>query len=262
YGYDGIEIVVTEFQLAEQRGLDVRRRGDVKHRTVRRRLRDVGDRLRAAAAGAVLDDKIDAHDRPKMLDQLAGEDVAAAAGARMGDERDRALRIFRRRRRDRYGRDGHDGDRGHEQKSTRAIHVSSYASGLLFEQRARRSRLFRNGAALRLRLFISADRDDLGDGAAGRTELDRNDARIADDLAAVFLDFADVLVHVVHFDGEVMDAGTGSGGEGFRRFLGVVFDEREVDGAVGQMARGMVANLLRARRAKAENRFVKPAGAV
>src|SRR5581483_8248413 len=59
YGYDGIEIVVTEFQLAEQRGLDVRRRGDVKHRTVRRRLRDVGDRLRAAAAGAVLDDKID-----------------------------------------------------------------------------------------------------------------------------------------------------------------------------------------------------------
>src|SRR5258706_11866003 len=39
------------------------------------------------------------------------------------------------------------------------------------------------------RLLVAADRHEVGDGSAGRAELDRNHARIADDLAAVGPDF-------------------------------------------------------------------------
>src|SRR5216117_3947946 len=55
--------------------------------------------------------------------------------------------------------------------------------------------------------LVAALGDDLAHGAPGRAELDRNHPGVADDLAAEGPDLPFSLLQVVHFHGEVMDAG-------------------------------------------------------
>src|SRR5712692_7174631 len=86
---------------------------------------------------------------------------------------------------------------------------------------------------------------ELADRAARRPELHRHDAGVADDLAAERADALLRSVHVRNLDGEVMDARPLARGARLSRLrAGVVFDEREVDRAVAQMPRGMVAHLV------------------
>ena len=68
---------------------------------------------------------------------------------------------------------------------------------------------------------------------------------------------------VVHLDGEVVDAGPLAGGLRFRRFgPGVVLDERDVEHAVGEVARGVVAHFLRVHFLEAEHLLVELGGAL
>src|SRR5262249_34688157 len=79
--------------------------------------------------------------------------------------------------------------------------------------------------------------------AAGGSELDRDHARVADDLAAVRLDLSGGGVQVLDFDREVMDAGSSARRARLRGLgVGVVLDQREVDPAVGEMARSVVTH--------------------
>src|SRR6266704_4373749 len=101
-------------------------------------------------------------------------------------------------------------------------------------------RLFSRG------FLVAALGDDIADGASGRPELDRYHPGVADDLAAEGPDFLFGFLQVVHFHGEVMNARAFArslrlGGLGVR----VVLHDREIDRAVGEMARGMVAHLFR-----------------
>src|SRR4030088_1698542 len=94
-------------------------------------------------------------------------------------------------------------------------------------------------------LFVPSFRDDLADRAAGRAELDRDHARVADDLAAVRLHLLGRGLDVVDLDRKVMDARSLARRLRLCRLrAGVVLDQRDVELAVGEMARGMVAHLL------------------
>src|SRR5207249_3471724 len=71
------------------------------------------------------------------------------------------------------------------------------------------------------------------------------------------------LLQVVHFHGEVMNAGACARGPRLGGFgAGVVLHDREVDRAVGEMARGMVAHLLRLGFLESEDLLVELGGAL
>src|SRR6266702_7156554 len=81
--------------------------------------------------------------------------------------------------------------------------------------------------------LVAALGDDLAHGASGRAELDRYHPGVADDLAAEGPDFLFGFLQIVHFHGEVMDAGALArgprlGGLGVR----VVLHHRQTDPAV------------------------------
>lgn len=59
-----------------------------------------------------------------------------------------------------------------------------------------------------LSLLISRRRYDLGDGSSRGTELDGKDARITDNLAAIFGKLFLISLDVIHFDTQVVNAGT------------------------------------------------------
>src|SRR5437667_11590659 len=112
-------------------------------------------------------------------------------------------------------------------------------------------------------LLVAALGDDLAHGASGRAELDRNHPGVADDLAAEGLHLLFGFLEVVHFDGEVMDAGAFArglrlGGLG----VGVVLHDREVDRAVGMMERGVVAHFFRLGFLESEDLLVELGGAL
>src|SRR5690242_909044 len=65
-----------------------------------------------------------------------------------------------------------------------------------------------------LGLFVSRRGNDLCHGTAGRAKLDRNHSRITDDFAAEFFQIGGGFGHIVHFNGEVMDARSQSGSAG------------------------------------------------
>src|SRR5882724_12582581 len=89
-----------------------------------------------------------------------------------------------------------------------------------------------------LGLLVAPFGHQLANGAARRAELDRHDARIADDLAAERTDALLRRAHVRHFHGEMVDAGPLARDAGLRRLRArVVLDEREVDRAVAQVTR-------------------------
>ena len=114
---------------------------------------------------------------------------------------------------------------------------------------------------IHLHALVAADRHQLRDRPAGRPELDRDHARIAHHLASPFADRVGSLGDVGHFDREVVNAGTLAGR---RRLLRprarVVLHHREVDVAVGHVAREVVARLLRFRVEEAEDLLVEVPG--
>src|SRR5260370_1278452 len=133
--------------------------------------------------------------------------------------------------------------------------------------RSPRTRLFfvglLAGLALRLRLLVATLRHDLADGAAGSAELHRHHAGVADDLAAQLADLGFGDLHVFDLDREVVDARPLSRRLRLRRLrAGVVLDQRDVDHAVGEMARGMVAHLLGVDLGEAEHLAVELGGAL
>src|SRR5512134_923777 len=109
-----------------------------------------------------------------------------------------------------------------------------------------------------LRLLVTLRRYDLGDDAVGAPEFYGDDAGIADDLAAVFPEPRGAAGHVVHLDRKMVDAGLLSRGE---RFCGsralVVLHQREVELAVGHVARDVVARLARFYFLETENLLVE-----
>src|SRR5215470_14266816 len=112
-------------------------------------------------------------------------------------------------------------------------------------------------------LLVAPRRHDLDDRAARRPELHRDHARIADARTAVGLDLARGPLQVLDFHREVVDA------RAFARGLrlggpraGVVPDEREVDRAVGQVARGVIADLFGLHLGEAEHLAVELGGAL
>src|SRR5262245_20339161 len=112
-------------------------------------------------------------------------------------------------------------------------------------------------------LLVAVPGNDLAHRAAGRAELHRDHARIADDLAAVRADLLLRGREIVDFHGEVMD--TGSIARGPR--LGglrprVVLHDRQVDRAVGEVPRGVVAHLARLRDLETEDFLVELRGAL
>ena len=96
-----------------------------------------------------------------------------------------------------------------------------------------------------LGLFVSRRGNDPCHGTAGRAKLDRNHSRITDDFAAEFFQIGGGFGHIVHFNGEVMDARSQSGSAGFRRLLAVILDQSKIDSPVSEMARGMISDLTR-----------------
>src|SRR5688572_27547 len=113
------------------------------------------------------------------------------------------------------------------------------------------------------RLLVAPFRHDLAHGTARRAELDRDHAGVADDLAAERLDLARRGGEIVDLHGEMMDAGALAGGFRFGRLRAfVVLDQREVDRAVREMARGVVAHLLGVGLDEAEYRAVEVRGAL
>src|SRR4051812_43285534 len=78
---------------------------------------------------------------------------------------------------------------------------------------------------------------DLAYRAARRPELHRNDAGIADDLAAVAANLLFRRLEIVDFDGEVMDAGPFPRRGRLRRLrIVVVAHDRDVERPIGQVA--------------------------
>ena len=73
-------------------------------------------------------------------------------------------------------------------------------------------------------LFVPLLRHDLEHGAPGGAEFDRDDAGVADDLAAKAPDLGQVLIRILHLDGEVVNAGSRARGERFGGSFGVVLD--------------------------------------
>ena len=88
-----LEVAIGVGRLAEERGVDVGRRRRVEDAAVRLRRREARHGARAAAALHVLDHEGGVDVFAEMLGHLAQEDVAAAARARMGDERHDLVRI-------------------------------------------------------------------------------------------------------------------------------------------------------------------------
>jgi hypothetical protein len=88
--------------------------------------------------------------------------------------------------------------------------------------------------------FVAGGWYDFRNRPPGSAELDGDDPRSADDLAAEASQLGGTLRHILHFDAEVMDAWAAAGGERLRGFLLVIFDKCEIDRTVGQMARGMI----------------------
>src|SRR5215510_4524940 len=88
--------------------------------------------------------------------------------------------------------------------------------------------------------LVSRLRNDFGNCAARRAEFDRHDSWITDNFAAQFVDLRHRLVKIFNLNGKVMNAGSGSRGQRFCGFLAIIFDQRQVDGAVAQMTRGVV----------------------
>src|SRR5438034_8974274 len=77
--------------------------------------------------------------------------------------------------------------------------------------------------------LVAALGDDLADGASGRPELERNHPGVADDLAAEGPNFLFGFLEIVHFDGEVMDAGALARGPRLGRFgVRVVLLDRNI----------------------------------
>src|SRR5207249_11237042 len=104
---------------------------------------------------------------------------------------------------------------------------------------------------------------DFADDAARRAEFHRHHTGVADDLAA---ERANALLgagEVGDLHREVMDAGAFAGGTRFGGLrAGVVLDQREIDGAVAQMPRRMVAHAVGAHLAEAEHLPVELRGAL
>src|SRR4029079_1232334 len=86
--------------------------------------------------------------------------------------------------------------------------------------------------------LVAPEGNELRDGAARRTELHRDHARVAHDLAAAFLDFLGGPAQVLDLDREMMDARALARRLRFRGLRAlVVLDQREVDLPVGHVAR-------------------------
>src|SRR5712691_11817511 len=135
--------------------------------------------------------------------------------------------------------------------------VSRLAGSVLHASPPKRLRLFFRG------FLVAALGDDLAYGAPGRPEFDRNHPGVADDLATEGLYFFFSFLEIVHFHGEVMDAGAFArglrlGGPGVR----VVLHDRKIDDSVGKMARSMIADPFRLGFLESENLLVELGGAL
>src|SRR6185436_13606128 len=118
-----------------------------------------------------------------------------------------------------------------------------------------------NAVSFECRLLVATDGHELGNSAAGRAKLDRDHARIADDLAAVLADLRFGCLQILDLDREVMDTRPFARRLRFRRLgAGVVLDQREVDRAVAQVARQVIARLARLDFAEAEYLLVELGG--
>src|SRR4029077_19142173 len=84
--------------------------------------------------------------------------------------------------------------------------------------------------------------NDFGNRAAWGAELHWNHSWVADYFTAVFAEFRYIFVEIVYLDGKVVDAWSGSRSQRFSRFFLIIFDEREINGPVAQMTRGVVPN--------------------
>src|SRR5205085_2742891 len=160
------------------------------------------------------------------------------------------------------GRDDIDAEREERQPGPEVRGAAKHLLLLFLGRLARRRALFLRHL-LRLGLLIATLRHDLANDAAGRTTLDRHDAGIADDLAA---ERADALLRagkVRDFDGEVMDAWAFAGRARFGRLrTRVVLDQREIDRAIAQVPRRVVAHAVGAHLAEAEYLAVELGGAL
>src|SRR5262245_16281125 len=112
-------------------------------------------------------------------------------------------------------------------------------------------------------LLVAVPGNDLAHRAAGRAELHRDHAGVADDLAAASADLLLRLREVVDLHGEVMDARPFARGPrlgGLRS--GVVLYDRQVDHTVGEVPRSMVAHLSALGDLEAEDLLVELGGAL
>ena len=84
--------------------------------------------------------------------------------------------------------------------------------------------------------------------------------RCADNFTTVFCQVDGGHFHVVDFDTEVMDARADTGRAGLGRIFAVVFDQSEVNDAVTQVTRHMVADLAGLHFDEPKSLFVKLRG--
>src|SRR5262249_60229132 len=109
-----------------------------------------------------------------------------------------------------------------------------------------------------LRSLVAPHRHDRGHDASGITELDGDDAGITDERASGRHQPLARRLEVLDLDSEVMNAGMQPGGPRLGRVgLGVVLDEGQVDGPVGQMTGVVVPDPALLRAGEAEDRLVE-----
>src|ERR1044071_6321521 len=110
-------------------------------------------------------------------------------------------------------------------------------------------------------LLVTALRNELRDGAARRAEFDGNDPGVADHLTPEALELRPVALEIVHFDREVVNAGSFARRPGFSRLGAVVIlYECEVERTIGEMARQVIARLARLDFTKSEHRLIELGG--
>src|SRR5215813_9116341 len=107
--------------------------------------------------------------------------------------------------------------------------------------------------------LVSRLGNDFGNCAAWGAELHWNPG-VADYFTAVFAEFGHIFVEIVHLDGKVVDAWSGSRSQRFSRFFFVIFDEREINSTIAQVTRGMVPDFSGFHILKTKKIFVKLAG--
>src|SRR3989338_7926835 len=106
-------------------------------------------------------------------------------------------------------------------------------------------------------VFVPLPGRDPRRGPPRSAEFDRDDARVADDLAAKAPDLGQVLIRILHLDREVVNARPHTCGLSLSRLLAIVADQGEIDRPVAQVARRMVSYLAGLHRHKAEDLLVK-----